>query len=334
VNWLGVAPHRRIAEGDTSARRPVVAVFDSSVGEHPWLGPEHVVRDPEVLGTVIGLPPDPAPVEASGTTEGLVGELGEDAGHGTFIAGLIRQGCPDALVLAVRLFQSDGVVDESELLRSLQLLTLRHLLGVNGADGYAPVDVVSLSLGYYHEQPEDAAFDALLHGPLALLGRYGVCVVVSAGNDATIRPAYPAAFAPYDGGSVPDDEKCIPVSAVGALNPDRSIAMFSNDGPWVHYLRPGAALVSTFPITYNASQSASNQVLTSGGEVRRSLDPDNYSAGFAVWSGTSFSAPVFAGEVAEHLQREFEAGDASTDPTAAVARGRRVLDGLPKRGAS
>jgi len=261
-----------------------------------------LIRDPQVLGTTIGLPAESAASEMSGAEDLLVGELGEDAGHGTFIAGLVRQACPDALLLAVRLFHGDGVVDESELLRALQLLAVRHLLGVNGEVGYEPVDVLSLSLGYYHEQPEDAAFDALLHGPLALLGRYGVCVVVSAGNDATSRPA----------------------------NPDGSIAMFSNDGPWVRYLRPGAALVSTFPTTYDASQSASNQVVING-EVRRSLDPDNYLAGFAIWSGTSFAAPVFAGQVAAALQREFERGDTGTDPAGAVARGRRVLDEQPQR---
>ena len=60
-----------------------------------------------------------------------------------------------------------------------------------------------------------------------------------------MRPlTYPAAFAPYDGGPVRDEEQRIPVCAVGALNPDRTIALFSNDGPWVHYLRPGAALVT------------------------------------------------------------------------------------------
>jgi subtilisin family serine protease len=308
-----------------------VAVFDSGVGPHPWLGERFVLRDPQVLGTSIGVPGLTGTGEPTGSGDELVGELGDDAGHGTFIAGLVRQACPDALVLSVRLFGDDGEVDESDLLRSLQLLALRHLLGVNCEAGYQPVDVLSLSLGYYHEQPEDSAFDALLHGPLALLGRWGVCVVVSAGNDATSRPAYPAAFAPYDGGSVPDDERQVPVAAVGALNPDGSIAMFSNDGPWVGYLRPGAALVSTFPTTYDASEAASHELLNAAGEWRRSLDPDNYLAGFAVWSGTSFSAPVFAGQVALALQAEFESGDTGTDAASAVARGRRVLADLPKR---
>jgi subtilisin family serine protease len=129
---------------------------------------------------------------------------------------------------------------------------------------------------------------------------------------------------------VADHEQRIPVAAVGALNPDGSVALFSNDGPWVHYLRPGAALVSTFPTTYDASQSPSNRLVLDG-EVRSSLDPDNYLAGFAIWSGTSFAAPVFAGQVAAALQREFERGDTGTDPASAVPRGRRVLDEQPRR---
>ena len=35
----------------------------------------------------------------------LVGELDETAGHGTFIAGLIRQKCADATILAIRVIQ-------------------------------------------------------------------------------------------------------------------------------------------------------------------------------------------------------------------------------------
>jgi subtilisin family serine protease len=34
---------------------------------------------------------------------------------------------------------------------------------------------------------------------------------------------------------------------------------------------------------------------------RETVDPDDFSSGFAIWSGTSFAAPIFAGEVAAEL---------------------------------
>jgi subtilisin family serine protease len=258
-----------------------------------------------------------------------VGQLDVDAGHGTFIAGLIRQACPEARILDIQTYGNDGKVAESNLLRCLQLLALRQVLARNGTTGDEPVDIVTLSLGYYHEQPGDAAFDALLAGPIRLLGRHGVAVVVSAGNDATSRPLYPAAFAAHEGGPVPEEDDVVPVTAVGALNPDGSIALFSNDGPWVRYLRPGASLVSTFPETYDASGNPVNEVVTGSGEVRAALDPDDFSSGFGVWSGTSFASPVFAGELAAALAAAYARGDDARDNAVAVKRMKRLLEERP-----
>ena len=212
-----------------------------------------------------------------------------------------------------------------QLLRSLQLLALRQGIAVSGSASIQPVDVVTLSLGYYHEQPADAAFDALLLGPLALLGRLGATVVTSAGNDATVRPGYPAAFTPHDGGPVPIEHDALPVVAVGAKNPNNSVALFSNDGPWVRTLRPGAALVSSYPQTYNASGQPAAELVTADGEWRSAIDPDDFSAGFAVWSGTSFAAPVLAGEIAARLADVYAAGDRAVDAGAAVDRGWKAL---------
>ena len=142
----------------------MVAVLDTGVGEHPWLGEDFVTTQPEVLGQVDRPAARPTAAEqASGVSDAMIGELEPDSGHGTFIAGLVRQACPDALILDIRLFGNSGVVAESELLRSLQLLALRQVPGrLNGEPDLEPVDVVTMSLGYYHEQPEDTAFDALL----------------------------------------------------------------------------------------------------------------------------------------------------------------------------
>ena len=55
-------------------------------------------------------------------------------------------------------------------------------------------------MGYYHETPEDLLFDPTMYDILRLMGECGVAVVCSAGNDATARPMFPAAFAPWADG--------------------------------------------------------------------------------------------------------------------------------------
>ncbi|MEK8225654.1 hypothetical protein NKG05_05500 [Oerskovia sp. M15] len=58
-----------------------------------------------------------------------------------------------------RLYGGAGVIPERDLLRSLRRVLLWHVLGLVGRKGYSPIDVLVLSLGYYHERPEDADFD-------------------------------------------------------------------------------------------------------------------------------------------------------------------------------
>jgi RNA polymerase sigma factor (sigma-70 family) len=127
----------------------------------------------------------------------------------------------------------------------------------------------------------------------ALLG-LGVVVVAAAGNLASARRFYPAAFAlekAPDGG--------VPVISVGALNPNGTKAMFSNDGDWVTAFALGAAVVSTYPVDVDASRTPELRIPVNRrppGDVpgREALDPNDYSGGAAVWSGTSFAAPHLA----------------------------------------
>ncbi len=312
VQWLGDEPTRKY-----NGRRPVVAILDTGIGKHEWLKDENVIRAPRLFGTRIGLPPARSGV--TGVSDPLTGLIDPDAGHGTFIAGLIRQTAPDAMLLDIPVFGGDGVVAESVLLAALQRLVIWHQLGVAGVPGYQPIDVVSLSLGYYHEHPLDLNYDALLKAPLEALVRSGVLVVVSAGNDATSRPMYPAAF------SMTTPPDALPVISVGALNPDSTTALFSNDGEWVSTRRAGAALVSTYPVTMQAAANPAVSVKTVGGRVRASIDPDSFVSGFATWSGTSFAAPVLAGQLAAHLAAQYHAGEAALDPSAAMIRARTAI---------
>jgi subtilisin family serine protease len=319
VAWLGGRPHR---DDNFQGRRPVVAILDTGVGEHPWYHDTgFLTKNPVEGGVRIGLQDAHTDPEVSGVvTDPLEGELDPDAGHGTFIAGLIHQKCPDADILSVRVMPGDGAVPEHVLLDALNLLVLRQRRAQQSAPQDA-IDILSLSLGYYHECVKDVSFDPLIRYPLEELAAMGVVVVAAAGNDATLRPLFPAAFAPAtDGVVTAADKDEVPIIGVGALNPDSTIALFSNAGPWIRSYRTGAALVSTFPVTFNASAQPAYRLHAFDG-WRETLDPDDFSSGFGTWSGTSFSAPVLAGEIARELAHKVYGSCDSVAPQDMVNRG-------------
>lgn len=327
VAWVGARPVRRTDDDlPHGKRRPVVAVLDTGAGQHPWLDDDVVDRHPTCAGIPIGDTDPATDLERTGVvTGGLTGSLDIEAGHGTFIAGLVHQRCPDARILAIRVVQPDGIIREYDLLQALSMLWLRQRIALRSKDAKSLIDVVSLSLGYYHEEPSDATFDPLMLAPLRALGRLGVAVVVSAGNDATSRPMFPAAFSPHPGGVVPEPSAGeLPVVAVGALNPDRTIALFSNDGAWVRAYRPGAALVSTIPTTFDGGQSASVKVATTDGQ-HETIDPDDFRSGFATWSGSSFASPILAGDVAAYLNEQGWLAVDEFDVRRSVEHGWRAL---------
>ncbi|GAA2026672.1 hypothetical protein GCM10009740_15530 [Terrabacter terrae] len=150
-------------------------------------------------------------------------------------------------------------------------------------------------MGYYAEDSTYAS------GPVAeMLDRFtaaGVTVVAGAGNDGTSSPFVPASLAAALPG--PKKPQVPPVSSVGACNPDgTTVALFSNPLTVITATRPGVSLVSTLPLTDGMGQPSSS---VPGDVVRCTVDPDDYTGGFGVWSGTSFSAPVFAAELAACL---------------------------------
>ena len=85
----------------------------------------------------------------------------------------------------------------------------------------------------------------------------------------------------------------MPLVSVAALNPNRTCATFSDDGPWVTAWASGAMVISTFPTDVKGSLMSVEETLD-GAQTRESLNPDDFRGGFAAWSGTSFSAPALA----------------------------------------
>ncbi|MBK9156585.1 MAG: S8 family serine peptidase [Micropruina sp.] len=184
---------------------------------------------------------------------------------------------------------------------------------------------MTLSIGYYHEQPTDQITDIAMARLMRELGRAGVLVVAAAGNDATNRPLLPAGFA---GQVVGLERDALPLVSVGSLNPGQaSVSLFSNAGEWVTTYRPGASIVSTLPVTQDASAQPSRHAAAAPGDqrTRATIDPDDYSGGFGVWSGTSFAAPVLAGELAQQLVQQ---GPEDVHLDALIERGWKALSSV------
>jgi subtilisin family serine protease len=137
------------------------------------------------------------------------------AGHGTFIAGIIKMIAPTCRLRVQGPLTGYGDISERDLTIVLQRLLERG----------AP-DLLNLSLGGYAVEDMPALGKAVRD-----LRTAGTIVVASAGNDGTCQPTFPAAFRG--------------VIAVGALGPFGP-AHFTNYGPWVRACAPGVDVVSTF----------------------------------------------------------------------------------------
>jgi hypothetical protein len=196
-------------------------------------------------------------------------ELDAQAGHGTFIAGVIRQHAPGAHLMVGRILGSDGVCDELDLIKALRALGER-------TKGNHQIGVLNLSLGAYtwNDRPP-----ALLAQAIEDLGADTV-VVAAAGNNHSKRVFWPAAFDSVVG--------------VGALGSDGRVhTTFSNHGDWVDAWALGDQVASSFVKFDGPADEAPNA----------DIDSDCFT-GFATWSGTSFAAPRISAELARRAQEQ------------------------------
>lgn len=330
VAMLMPQPARPSATTLPGGRRPVVAVLDTGIGPHDWWGDlENPGADPVIevsqdfqslLGAQETTDPNLAephplddPWEEQNLVQPLLGLLDSHAGHGTFVSGLVHQLCPAAKILSLRVLHSDGYSTEGALLLALNWLAERVESG-------EPVDVVSLSLGFYPETTDPAQVAQVLNAIDRLTAK-GVLVAAAAGNDATTRPFLPAAFGRGTGGAADGVEL---LSAVGARNSaGLTTAAFSNWGEWISRWAPGNALVSTVPVWEGAAGPGLSypDPLGLGPWVRTAPDPDDLRSGFAVWAGTSFATPVVAGLLAHALAHDEQTAAAAD----AASRAQRAL---------
>jgi subtilisin family serine protease len=205
------------APADPTGARMTVAVLDTGITAHPWF------TDRDWWAQVT---PDQLEVLDDDTD----GSPDREAGHGTFVTGVLLRAAPSARVLVHRLLSADGICDEVHLIEALDGLRRRSL-----AAGHR-VDLVNLSFGChtYDDRPS-----TLVSAAIAALGRRTV-LVAAAGNSHTDRPFWPAALKN--------------VIAVGALDAaGTGPAEFSNSAWWVEACAVGADVLSAFPLPGGAS---------------------------------------------------------------------------------
>jgi subtilisin family serine protease len=143
------------------------------------------------------------------------GQIDFEAGHSTFVAGMILRRAPRAEIDVVEVLGPAGFGTEHDIARAIV--------------GHAGSNIINLSLGGYTDDDQPpVALDAALRKV-----RPGTAVVAAAGNNNSSRPMWPAAFKR--------------VIAVGALDETGRRASFSNYGAWVDACTSAVNIVGPFP---------------------------------------------------------------------------------------
>jgi Subtilase family len=252
-------PSRNALAGD--GKGADIAVLDTGMFEHEWL--RNVHRAPYSS--------DVWDVENDGYGD-------NESGHGTFIAGLIRQVAPSASIYAVKVLDSHGVGDDLTVATEMAKLP-------------QGIDIVNLSLGGYTEDDQAPMAIANVMQTAAFKTRV---VVAAAGNHADKRPFWPAASGP--------------VVSVGAVEDKEGFwqeAAYSNYGDWVDLVARGTGLQSTF--------AREKTLVAQGATIDPKTDPSIAFEGWAEWDGTSFATPIAAAMIARTMTRTgiYHAPDAS-----------------------
>jgi hypothetical protein len=245
-----------------SARRARVAIIDTGIAD------QAVDRADSLLSGVPRTPRNIDPL-TSFPIGGPHQFLDFDAGHGTFVAGIVNQVAPYASITMYRAIDSDGIGSE---------------VGVACAMIEAVRDgnqIINLSLGC---RTQDDSAPIALEAALAVIAELDAdkpdeektIIVAAAGNCGDTRPFYPAAFPG--------------VISVAGLNPNMTPSLWSTHGFWVTCSTVGQGIRSTF--VYGKENPLVDPAET------EFLPPNP----FAVWSGTSFAAPQIAGAIARLYQ--------------------------------
>jgi subtilisin family serine protease len=224
------------------------------------------------------------------------GYLDFQAGHGTFVAGIIERVAPGADIRVYRAADTDGFATDDDVADAM----------LRAVDDNA--QIINLSLGgrTADDQPPLAMARAV-SSIFASRSRDEVVIVAAAGNYGDTSPCWPAALPQVD--------------AVAGLTAHLSPAQWSSHGN-VRFSTVAEGIRSTF-VTGRESPIFDR-------------DPETFPPNaWAMWSGTSFAAPQVAGAIARICQelgltprQAMDKLDERGKPVAGFGKAMRILEGV------
>jgi subtilisin family serine protease len=171
-------------------------------------------------GTAIILLQETTPILDQETTPILDGKKYPAYGHGTMVAGLIHLVAPDAKIMPLRAFGSDGSATVSQIVDAIYFAVDHR------------ADVINMSFSLREDSPA-------LREALDYAASKGLILVASAGNDGQATQVWPAAY-----GSV---------MGVASTNNQRIRSLFSNYGDaLVTLAAPGEGVITLYPMEHYA----------------------------------------------------------------------------------
>ena len=167
-------------------------------------------------------------------------------GHGTMVMGVIHLVAPNAQLLPLKAFQSNGTGNLSDILRAI------YYAAQNNAN------VINMSFDFKTASPE-------LSNALAYANGLNIICASSAGNDGAMEIVYPAALQTVVMG----------VASTSDLDTRSTFSNYGNAIVWV--AAPGEAIVTTYPFsTYSAGwgTSFSAPFVSGGAALLRAIRTD------------------------------------------------------------
>jgi subtilisin family serine protease len=266
-------------DGEAGAGVEVVVIdtgwYDPTAGPQPtaanlpWGWLTDVTGEPEYLGVY---------------EQPAAGVLYPYAGHGTFVAGVVRAMAPACRVHVLNLEVDQNVhgggVLEADLVDRLYdaLRDMIWLPEADRPDEHVWPDLISMSAGCPTRLDLDLLSFVEWHRDVESR-KADLVLVAAAGNNSTPVGFWPASFSWATG--------------VGSLDRDGSLSDFSNFGSSVDVLAVGRDVINAFPngtyVCREGSDKGKNRYFTNN---------------MAVWSGTSFSTPLVTGLIAAEMSRQ------------------------------